>query len=202
MHAQTVIDAWDRAGPDHAHPSRGVSEHAYRQSGAEQATRIAQDLPPNASVLDFGAGDGRVTVPLVRLGYRVTAADSSPTMLAALHAKAPTIPTVLTDGLDGDTLPRRAFDAAVCLAVLIHHGYAAGRRIIEALAAAVKPGGLLILDWPESDDPAEGLVWTDVTTWHPDRQAALAAECGLTRLDVERPWAVYRTADNMGNDHG
>lgn len=193
MDARAVIAAWDSAGPGHAHPSRGVSEHAYRESGTEQAALIAQDLPPGAHVLDFGAGDGRVAVPLARLGYRVTAADSSPRMLAALTDAEPAIPTVLTDGLDG-RLPRRAYGAAVCLAVLIHHGYAAGRRIIEALTAAVKPGGLLILDWPASDDPAEGQVWTDVTTWHPDQQAALAAECGLTRLDVDRPWAVYRVA--------
>lgn len=194
MDARTVIVAWDHAGPGHTHPSRGVSENAYWQSGTEQAALIDHDVPAGAHVLDFGAGDGRVTVPLARLGYTVTAADSSPRMLAALHAAAPTIPMVLTDGLDRDALPHHAFDAAVCLAVLIHHGYTAGRRIIETLTAAVKPGGLLILDWPASDYPAEGQVWTDVTTWHPDQQAALAAECGLTRLDVDRPWAVYRTS--------
>lgn len=193
--ARTVIKAWDLAGPGHTHPSRGVSEHAYWQSGAEQAALIARDVRAGAYVLDFGAGDGRVAIPLARLGYTVTAADSSPTMLAALHAAAPTIPVVLTDGLDRDALPRHAFDAAVCLAVLIHHGYTTGRHIIETLTAAVRPGGLLFLDWPASGDPAEGQVWTDVTTWHPDQQAALAAECGLTRLDVDRPWAVYRTAD-------
>lgn len=193
MDAQTVIDAWDHAGPGHTHPSRGVSEHAYRQSGAEQAAIIARDVPAGARVLDFGSGDGRVAIPLARLGYKVLAADSSPRMLAALTAAEPAIPTILTDGLD-DALLRCEFDTAVCLAVLIHHGYSAGRRIIETLAAAVRPGGLLILDWPTSSDPAEGQVWTDVTTWHPEQQAGIAAELGLERLDVDRPWVVYRTA--------
>jgi 2-polyprenyl-3-methyl-5-hydroxy-6-metoxy-1,4-benzoquinol methylase len=196
MDAHAVIDAWDNAGPDYTHPSRGVSEHAYWESGADQATTIARDLPKGAHVLDFGAGDGRVSIPLTRLGYAVTAADSSPRMLAALHAAAPTIPVILTNGLNGDALPRRRFDAAVCLAVLIHHGYDTAHRIIEALATAVRPGGLLFLDWPTSPEPAEGQVWTDVTTWHPEHQAALAAECGLTRLDVDRPWALYHTADS------
>jgi 2-polyprenyl-3-methyl-5-hydroxy-6-metoxy-1,4-benzoquinol methylase len=195
--ARTVIDAWDHAGPDHTHPSRGVSENAYRQSGADQAALIAKDVPAGAHVLDFGAGDGRVAIPLARLGYTVTAADSSPRMLAALHAAAPTIPVILTDGMDG-ALPHHTFDAAVCLAVLIHHSYAVGRRIVESLTVAVRPGGLLVLDWPASDDPAEGQVWTDVTTWHPDQQATIAAELSLERLSVDRPWAVYRTAGAHG----
>lgn len=194
MDAHTVIDAWDRAGPDHTHPSRGVSEGAYRQSGAEQAALIAQDLPAAAHILDFGSGDGRVAIPLARLGYTVTAADSSPRMLAALTAAAPTIQTVLTDGADG-ALPRHTFDAVVCIAVLIHHGYSAAHRILETLTAAVQPGGILVLDWPASDNPAEGQVWTDVTTWHPDQQATIAARLGLTRIDAARPWVVYRTVD-------
>lgn len=194
MDARTVIAEWDRAGPACAHPSRGVSEDAYWQSGADQAATIAKDLPKGARVLDFGAGDGRIAIPLARLGFTVTAADSSPRMLAALHAEAPTMQVILTDGLDGDALPRHTFDAAVCVAVLIHHSYDTARRIIETLTASVRPGGLLFLDWPTSDDPAEGQVWTDVTTWHPDHQAKVAAEYGLTRLRRRRPWAVYRTA--------
>jgi 2-polyprenyl-3-methyl-5-hydroxy-6-metoxy-1,4-benzoquinol methylase len=192
--ARAVVEAWDRAGPDCAHPSRGVSETAYWQSGADQAGAIARDLPRRARVLDFGAGDGRIAIPLARLGYTVTAADASPRMLAALHAAAPTMQVLLNDGLDGGALPRHAFDAAVCVAVLIHHSYDTAHRIIETLAAAVRPGGLLFLDWPTSPDPAEGQVWTDVTTWHPDQQAEVAAEYGLTRLRRRRPWSVYRTS--------
>jgi SAM-dependent methyltransferase len=38
--------------------------------------------PPNASILELGAGAGRVTHPLIALGHSVVAVDESPEMLA------------------------------------------------------------------------------------------------------------------------
>ena len=43
---------------------------------------VASVLPAGASVLELGCGTGRITRQLVRLGYRVTAVDESPEMLA------------------------------------------------------------------------------------------------------------------------
>src|SRR5690606_34487847 len=39
------------------------------------------------SVLELGAGSGRVTIPLARAGVRVTAVDLSPAMLARLESR-------------------------------------------------------------------------------------------------------------------
>lgn len=45
MRPQDVIAPWDQAGPIATHPSRGVSEDAYWESGREQAAILARDMP-------------------------------------------------------------------------------------------------------------------------------------------------------------
>jgi SAM-dependent methyltransferase len=42
-------------------------------------------IPQGASVLELGAGTGRITHPLIELGHRVVAVDESPAMLARIH---------------------------------------------------------------------------------------------------------------------
>lgn len=187
-----VIAAWDQAGPKHIHPSRGVSEEAYWASGEHTAATLAEALKQGSRVVDFGCGDGRVSIPLVRLGFDVTAADASPTMLAALAENNPDLPQVQTDGTDLYAKLGHKVDAVVCLAVLIHHERASALTILDGLCQAVKKNGLLILDWPTSEHPEEAQIWIDVTTWHPDQQKAEADVRGLKRLDGDWPWAVYR----------
>jgi 2-polyprenyl-3-methyl-5-hydroxy-6-metoxy-1,4-benzoquinol methylase len=189
---QDVIDAWDKAGPKHIHPSRGISEEAYWASGELTAQALSEVLKPGSRVVDFGCGDGRVSTPLARLGFKVTGADASPTMLAALAEHDPDMPQVLTDGSDLYAKVGHKVDAVVCLAVLIHHERASALTILDGLCQAVRKGGLLILDWPTSDHPEEATIWIDVTTWNPDVQKAEADKRGLKRLEGDWPWAVYR----------
>lgn len=189
-----VIAAWDEAGPPHIHPSRGVSEEAYWQSGEHAATALAEVLKPGSRVVDFGCGDGRLAIPLARLGFDVTGADASPTMLAALTDNDPDLPQVQSDGSDLYAKIGHKVDAVVCLAVLIHHERASVLTILDGLCQAVKKNGLLILDWPTSEHPEEAQIWIDVTTWHPDAQQAEASKRGLKRIEPDRPWAVFRKA--------
>ncbi|WP_433364062.1 class I SAM-dependent methyltransferase [Streptosporangium sp. CA-115845] len=192
MNAHDVIKAWDEAGPKHIHPSRGVSEEAYWASGEQTAHQLAEVLKPGWRVVDFGVGDGRVAIPLRRLGFEVTGADASPTMLTALAGNDPGLPQVQTDGSDLYAQLGHKADAVVCLAVLIHHGRASVLTILDGLCKAVRKGGLLILDWPTSAHPEEAQIWIDVTTWDPDVQQAEAAKRGLKRVEGDHPWAVFR----------
>lgn len=192
MNAADVINAWDEAGPAHIHPSRGVSEEAYWASGENAADQLAEVLKPGSRVVDFGCGDGRVTNALRRRGFDVTAVDASPKMLAALAEADPDMPQLQSDGSDLYARLGRKVDAVVCLSVLIHHSRASALAILDGLVEAVRKGGLLILDWPTSEEPEEAQIWIDVTTWHPDMQAAEAAKRGLKRVQPEKPWAVYR----------
>lgn len=192
MSIDAIIDAWNEANPAAIHPTRGLSEEAYRESGQVQAELLATVLPEGCRVVDFGCGDGRVAIPLAGLGYEVTGADGSQAMLDRLAAAAPDMPTVLTDGTDLAAKLGKKADAVVSLAVLIHHGYESAERIIEGLRAAVRVNGLLILDWPVSDEPAEGGGWISVTTWSRARQDDICQRLGLKRVDSDLPWPVFR----------
>ncbi|MFD8577382.1 class I SAM-dependent methyltransferase [Streptomyces virginiae] len=193
MTIDSVITAWDQADPNAIHPTRSISEDAYRISGENQAALLATILPSGCRVVDFGCGDGRVAIPLAALGYEVTGADGSQAMLDRLTEAAPDMPTVLTDGTDlNDKLDRKA-DAVISLAVLIHHTYESAERIIEGLRSAVRVNGLLVLDWPVADEPAEGSGWIGVTTWAREQQDELCLRIGLKRLDqAGSPWPIFR----------
>lgn len=193
MTAEAVIQAWDQADPAAIHPLRRVSEDAYWESGKAQADMLATIIPSGAKVLDFGCGDGRVAIPLAGLGYEITAADSSQRMLDRLTERAPDLTTVqaTADGISGH-LGRRKMDAVYALAVLIHHSYADCLNIIAKLRAATKLGGILILDWPISDQPAEADSWIGVTTWSKEQQADACARIGLEPVDSGLPWGVYQ----------
>ncbi|MFF3324954.1 class I SAM-dependent methyltransferase [Streptomyces sp. NPDC002889] len=192
MSADDVIAAWNEADPAAIHPTRSVSEEAYRASGEAQAELLATVLPKGCRVVDFGCGDGRVTVPLARLGYKVTAADGSENMLRRFREKSNSIPSVYSNGADlADKLGKKV-DAVVSLAVLIHHSYEACEQIVTGLRAAVRANGLLVLDWPLSDEPTEAGSWIGVTTWSREQQDEICKRVGLKRLDHDLPWGVFR----------
>lgn len=193
MTAEAVIQAWDAADPAAIHPLRQVSEDAYWESGRAQADMLASVIPDGARVLDFGCGDGRVAIPLAGLGYEVTAVDSSRRMLDRLTERAPDITTVqaAADGIAAH-LGRRRMDAVYALAVLIHHSYTDCLNIVGKLRAATKLGGILVLDWPVSEQPGEADSWIGVTTWSRQQQADACARIGLEPVDSGLPWGVYR----------
>lgn len=194
MSAADIIAAWDHPDARNSiHPTRGIDEDAYWASGANQAALLGTVLPDGCKVMDFGCGDGRVAIPLRKLGYDVTGVDSSPNMLTGLAERDPDLTTFQSDGSDlTKRLGRRKMDAVYSLAVLIHHDYATAEALIGNLRAVVKKGGILALDWPVANEPAEGVAWLDVTTWSVERQNELAAGLKMERVDANLPWTVWR----------
>jgi SAM-dependent methyltransferase len=71
-------------------------------------------IPARASILELGAGAGRITHPLVELGHRVVAVDESPEMLAHIRG-AETVRARIQD-LDLG----RAFDAVLLASFLVN----------------------------------------------------------------------------------
>lgn len=198
MTAADIIEAWDRADPSAIHPTRAIDEDAYWSSGINQAALLGTVLQPGCKVVDFGCGDGRVAIPLRKLGYDVTAVDASQNMLDRLHGRDPDMPTALSSGARLYAALGKKADAVIALAVLIHHNYADCLDLLAELRQTVKLGGTLILDWPVSDQPVEGHAWLEVTTWSQQAHDDACASIGLKQVDARLPWGVYKAVKAVG----
>lgn len=187
-----VLKSWDHADPTRIHPTREhESESAYWASGVTQAAHIARHIPDGGMVVDFGCGDGRLTYPLARMGFDVIAVDASKAMLTRLRdgCGETEFRSLQSDGLNlGDKV--KGADVVIARAVLIHHSHADVERLVHALTAAIKPGGLFIADWPTGVHH-ERIDWIDVTTWRTEHRLQVATDAGLVLVEDSKP-SIWR----------
>lgn len=128
-------------------------------------------LGEGASVLDLGAGVGRVADPLVDLGHRVVAVDDCAEMLAHVRKAATVLCTV------EDVRLHERFDAVLVASFLINTPDASQRTAFFAAARHhLATGGEVLMQW----HPPE---WFDSTRSH---RAALTTVGLATRRD-DRP---------------
>ncbi|MPY88677.1 MAG: methyltransferase domain-containing protein [Luteitalea sp.] len=104
---------------------------------------------PRARVLDMGCGQGWYACQLARLGYRVTAFDTSRDQIAQARAYAAKLGVdVDFQVLDAASLPFRdnSFDAAYAINVL-HHIIDLGARqqALDEIVRVLRPGALFFL---------------------------------------------------------
>jgi SAM-dependent methyltransferase len=113
---------------------------------------IATALPPGATVLEIGSGTGRLTHPLLELGFRVTAVDNEPEMLAHVRGAE----TVLADAERLD-LGRR-FDCVLLASHFVNDADDRSRReLLRACARHLEADGLLLAEaYPPELDWAAG----------------------------------------------
>lgn len=186
---QGVVQAWRQADPKHIHPSREhESEQAYWESGRVPAEFVYGWVGPDATVLDFGCGDGRIALPMALLGINVIAVDAAPEMIERLRHEAETrqifLQTRVWDGIGLPDFP--PIDAVNARAILIHHSHEAVEIMVGNLAALLKPGGYLIADWPLGGHH-ERRDWIDVTTWDFDHRQRVAESAGLELVSEGEP---------------
>ena len=147
-------------------------------------------------VADVGCGAGLLAEPLARLGAAVTGIDAAPENVAAAraHAGAQGLAIDYRAG-DAATLDGR-FDLVISLEVVEH--VAAPAAFVAGLAAAVAPGGILILSTPNRTplsrlamiSVGEGLgrIPKGTHDWEkfldPDQLSALVEGAGLMVIDT------------------
>jgi SAM-dependent methyltransferase len=126
-----VVDAYDRGRPTYPR---------------EAAAWLAGEQP--LSVLELGAGTGKLTEQLVALGHDVHATDPDAAMLAKLQER---LPAVRTSQASAEEIPAgdRSYDVVVSAQAF--HWFDLGRALPE-IARVLKAGGRLSLVWNQRDE--------------------------------------------------
>ncbi|HEX9124579.1 MAG TPA: methyltransferase domain-containing protein [Actinomycetota bacterium] len=126
-------------------PFARVSFHVHRHY-------LERFVRPGDRVLEVGAGSGRFTVDLARLGTRVTVVDISPEQLrlneehlveAGLDGVVDA--RLLADVLDLSRFEDRAFDAAVCYGGPLSWVLDGADRALDELLRVTRTGGHVLL---------------------------------------------------------
>lgn len=125
------------------------------ESGAdvEGEARLADTMVPrSATVLDAGAGFGRIGAALQARGHRVVAAEKDPDLVAMAAERYPTLPMVHTDilALTPELLAEAGHPTAYDLVVLVGNVIVllapdTERRALATLAALLADGGRILV---------------------------------------------------------
>jgi ubiquinone/menaquinone biosynthesis C-methylase UbiE len=127
----SVADAYDRGRPGYP---------------AEAAAWLVGDEP--VTVLELGAGTGKLTEALVGLGHDVHATDPDDAMLARLRARLPDVPTSVASA---EVLPAASASYDVVVAGQAFHWFDHDVALPE-IARVLRPGGRLALVWNQRDE--------------------------------------------------
>ncbi|HEV8238189.1 MAG TPA: class I SAM-dependent methyltransferase [Thermoanaerobaculia bacterium] len=176
-----------------AFAERGYVEFERRYRGTEEeiAERVAAYLPhlKDASpLLDLGCGRGEALRTFAAAGLAVRGVDSSAEMVEHCRAQG-------LDVVEGDLLeqlakePRESLGAVVSFHVIEHLPAAVLERLVALAFAALRPGGVLILETPSplSLVVAARNFWLDPTHQrpvHPSYLADLARRQGFDEIEV------------------
>ena len=120
--------------------TRGFTAETEADVG-DGLARILRTATPSPSVIEVGAGSGRIAVPLAARGIRVTGLDISHQMLQRLRSKRRDVDLVLAEASQP---PFRAnvFDAAIFVHIL--HLVPDARASLRASINCLKPGAVLL----------------------------------------------------------
>ena len=190
-----AADWWDPAGTSAMlHRLNPVRLAFLREAIDSHWAGDSRALRPLAGkrALDVGCGAGLLCEPLARLGAAVTGVDAAPENIAAArnHAAGAGLAIDYRCG-DIGTLGLAGFDLVSSMEVIEH--VADKQGFVNALAAALAPGGLMVLSTPNRTarsrlllvEGAEraGMIprgthhWDDFVT--PDELQGLLANAGL-----------------------
>jgi ubiquinone/menaquinone biosynthesis C-methylase UbiE len=177
----------DEQTPDWAHSFGGVADAYERGRPTYPAEAVSWMLGEQPlSVLELGAGTGKLTRVLTGLGHDVHATDPDDEMLAVLEQQVPGVPTAVA-GAEDIPLADASVDAVV--AGQAFHWFDLDRALPE-IARVLRPQGRVCLIWnfrnekipwvrrlgaligtqEQQDDPAQALIFSELFGFVEDHQ--------------------------------
>ena len=151
-----------------------VYDHWYGDlPGADEAVATLSELAADGPVLELAVGTGRLAVPLAAAGVRVVGIDASTPMLAQLARNDPT-GSVLAVRADMAALPLAATSGFALAFVAVNSLFnlftaESQRRCVLDTAAALRPGGALVVEAFVPDERGTGAGVVEPRSIEPDR---------------------------------
>jgi len=157
----------------------------------DPANVVAQvGIRTGMTVVDLCCGDGWFTLPISRIASETTAIDIDPAMTASLRSKLVDVRTtrVLTaDAYSVANLVPSPVD--VVLLANAFHGVPDRRRLLSAIANALRPGGrLVVINWhrlPRAETVVDGVPRGPATDQRFTPEATIAEVAGREFSYVE-----------------
>ena len=179
----------DPRHPDWAHSFGGVAE-AYergRPTYPAEAVRWMLGEQP-LTVLELGAGTGKLTRVIAQLGHDVHATDPDPAMLQILERE---VPGVRTAEASAEDIPLADASVDAVIAAQAFHWFDLDQALPE-MARVLRPGGRICLVWnyrnekipwvrrlgtmigsqENQQDPAQALIFSELFGFVEDKEFA------------------------------
>jgi predicted N-acetyltransferase YhbS/ubiquinone/menaquinone biosynthesis C-methylase UbiE len=173
--------------------------------GVPEITALISSLPPHATVLDVGCGNGvPLTRALLQAGCHVVGVDSSSRMLERFRVNCPDTPAICStiQSLDSEG---KTFDAVVAWGVMFHLPHEEQAQAIAKVSNVLKPGGLFLFTSGDEDGSIEGKPMNGVPfryfSFSIENYRRLLAQHMLALLDVHRDGGdnIYYLARRQAN---
>src|SRR3954453_10270943 len=143
--AATALRAYEALAPFYDEFTAAYAHGAWLRTLERELRRLGLS---GGRVLDVACGTGKSSLPLVELGYEVSACDVSPTMVDVARRRLG-LPEDRVFVADMRRLPALAhFDAVTCLDDAVNYLLTEGdvRNTFAGIGRALRPGGLLAFD--------------------------------------------------------
>ncbi|MDD5563510.1 MAG: methyltransferase domain-containing protein [Thermoanaerobaculaceae bacterium] len=187
LHVAVAPDVEARIPAAVAAASRAFADE-FRGERGEILGRAAEHvrlLGTAAPVLDLGCGRGELLEALRDAGVEARGVDADPAMVAACRRLALTVEEDEAIAALRASAPG-SLGAVTAIHIVEHLPAAGWMALVEAAAAALRPGGILMIESPnpESLRVGAGLFWLDPTHRAPVHPEALAFVVRALGLEV------------------